>query len=194
MMLIVHNMQLTRLYQACILAALAAASYVCSMFLIDGQPCHADIPLDPVPIVIHNSCIRSGDNIHITWSSQFPGDFNRDGVVDIRDVTPIAMYFGHQASENGYMEYLSGGRDSVGVSSISLIAWTYGSRVMRYEIRLAPIYDGPYRVVKELDWYNYDLPLDGVPHYTTDVAIENTDMYYWVAAVLEPDLSFRSRS
>jgi hypothetical protein len=144
---------------AIILLALAVLSNVCSLAIEANKPTSQDIPLDPVPVVNHNSVLRSGNN----------------------------LYYGHSKYESGYIAILCGTLETVDVSALSVIAWAYGSRVVRYEIRLAPDWNGPFRVVKELDWYDYDLPLDGIPHYTTDVTIEDTDTYYWVTAVMEPD-------
>jgi hypothetical protein len=148
-----------------------------------------DIQLtEPVVMLLGQS--RTGNNLHLTWNIYLTGDFNRNGRVDISDVTPIAVYYGHMGSENNYMRFITGSDGgSVGVSCISAIAARFGIKVTGIEIWLAP-QDGDLRLVKRLDWSEYDVPLDGVPHYTADVELEDSDMYYWVTAVMEPDPSW----
>lgn len=142
----------------------------------------------PESVVHMRGTTRSGDTLHLEWDVWFQGDFNRDGVVDVSDLSPLAMYFGHDGSEDAYMAFLSGSPQwHVDVSGVSLIAHNYGVRIPRIEIRLASARNAEYRVAKTVEWNDYELPLNGLPHYAADVTLEETDGYYWVWAVLEPD-------
>ncbi len=77
----------------------------------------------------------SDDDSTIVWYERNYGDTNNDGAVNIADITPIAMWYGHESGESPAAELADAdGSGNIGISDITPIAMGYGAVLEGYAI------------------------------------------------------------
>ena|GEM_PF-2165912 len=83
-----------------------------------------------------------GDGTYtLTWSYRNVGDYNQDGIVNIMDITPLAVHFQESADETN--EWIDGNRDSlINLADVTPLAVSFGNEVAGYSVLQAPDYPG----------------------------------------------------
>jgi len=139
---------------------------------------------------------RTGDTVELEWDVWLPGDFNRDGVVNIADVTPIAMHYGEYIGHDPYLKLFTtlgptpeGPVDAeITIGALSYIACGYGTRIHGCHISAYP--NGNIqniRRIKYVPWTSYDTPVVGMWHYRTTIELNPEENVVLVAADLDPE-------
>ena len=80
----------------------------------------------------------NGDGTYtLTWSYKNVGDYNQDGIVNIMDITPLAVHFNETADETN--EWIDGNEDTViDIKDITPLAANFLTEVAGYVIEGAP--------------------------------------------------------
>lgn len=73
----------------------------------------------------------------LMWHEMHVGDYDNNGTVNISDITPIAMHYGHLGSADEVCELITGGTGVVGVSNITGIAMNFGTVLNGYNVHVA---------------------------------------------------------
>ena len=100
------------------------------------------------------SIADNGDGTYtLTWRYRNLGDYSQDGVVDIADITPLAMHFGEtyepQTEPNSIPAVIDGsGNGRIGIEDVTPIARSFGIEVADYLVEGATALDGAF---SELD-------------------------------------------
>jgi len=108
--------------------------------------------------------IDLGDGTYtLTWSYVNVGDYNQDGIVDIKDITPLAVHFNEAVDETN--EWIDGNADSViNIQDITPLAAHFFCDVAGYEIEGATV-GGDFSTFKMVDfpvgaWHAMPLQLE----------------------------------
>jgi PKD repeat protein len=79
---------------------------------------------------------NGGGSFTLEWDYRNIGDYNQDKVVDVADITPLAIHFGHDPGTDGLDIVLHpSGVGKVGVSDITPLAQHFGTFCTGYGIR-----------------------------------------------------------
>ena len=73
----------------------------------------------------------------LMWHEMHVGDYDNNGTVNISDITPIAMHYGHPGTQDEVDELITGGIGLVGVSNITGIAMNFGTELEGYNVFVA---------------------------------------------------------
>ena len=73
----------------------------------------------------------------LMWHEMHVGDYDNNGTVNISDITPIAMHYGHLGNADEVDELITGGEGRVGVSNITGIAMNFGTVLEGYNVYVA---------------------------------------------------------
>ena len=110
-------------------------------------------PLSPADEVNDLTISSSeGGSITLTWSYRHCGDYNQDGIVNIMDLTPLAVHFGESADEEGIWPYaidevIDGNEDgAITVGDVTPLAAGFGGEVMGYYVEESEELGGPFSV------------------------------------------------
>jgi hypothetical protein len=80
---------------------------------------------------------RAGTQATVTWMEKLAGDYNNDGIVDIRDIGPIVLYFG-QSTDSGpddaHRLVGGDGTPAIDIGDLRAIADNYGARIQGYVV------------------------------------------------------------
>jgi hypothetical protein len=93
--------------------------------------------------------------VNLMWHYYNLGDYNQDGIVNVSDITPIAMHYGEDVpqgpgNENLLLSVINGGGGSkILVDDITPIAMNYGAEVANYNIETSPNQGGSYTFVQQ---------------------------------------------
>ncbi|MCD6282175.1 hypothetical protein J7J84_01015 [bacterium] len=128
------------------------------------------------PVVWNVELTPIDGGYHVSWEVHLPGDYNRDGKVNIADITPLAMHYGEEVESYPYDPYLAvvdGTKDGeITIDDLTTIARYYGLIFERFELACARNTLEQPRRVKAINWHDYEVPLTGWPTYSTDVLVE----------------------
>jgi len=85
-------------------------------------------------------------DVTFEWREKNRGDYDRDGVVAINDITPIAVHFGKTlAQDPDSVDLVDGsGNNRVGIEDITPIAVNFGGRIEGYRIWRSDLAAGQY--------------------------------------------------
>ncbi len=88
----------------------------------------------------------NGQYVTFQWKEKNRGDYNRDGVVTIADITPIAMHFGITPAQNADIADLvdASGDGKVGVDDVTPIAMNFNGAIEGYRIWRSNLAAGDY--------------------------------------------------
>jgi PKD repeat protein len=79
---------------------------------------------------------NGGGSFTLEWDYRNIGDYNQDGVVNVADITPLAVHFGHDPGTDGLDIVLHpSGVGKVGVGDITPLAQHFGAYFTGYSIR-----------------------------------------------------------
>jgi PKD repeat protein len=106
-------------------------------------------PLGAPNVVDDLALVESGGLYTATWSYRNLGDYNQDSVVNVQDITPLAMHFGHTTEAGGTWDELDpvidgDGNETVGVADITPLAQHFNSECVRYSLKQGTSEAGPY--------------------------------------------------
>lgn len=73
----------------------------------------------------------------LMWNEMHVGDYDNNGIVNISDITPIAMHYGQAAGLHPAVELITGGEGVVGVANITGIAQNFGTSLEGYNVYVA---------------------------------------------------------
>jgi len=88
----------------------------------------------------------NGLEVTFDWREKNRGDYDRDGLVAINDLTPIAVHFGQTLAEDAdSVDLVDGsGNGRVGIEDITPIAVNFGGRIEGYRIWRSDLAPGQY--------------------------------------------------
>ncbi|OYT41870.1 hypothetical protein B6U80_00445 [Candidatus Pacearchaeota archaeon ex4484_26] len=84
---------------------------------------------------------------YLTWSYKNVGDYNQDGIVDVKDVTPLAIYFGKESPlmpPMGWVpgpfwrgDWVDGNKDGIiNVQDVTPLAANFGNECAGYKVQI----------------------------------------------------------
>jgi hypothetical protein len=140
---------------------------------------NADVPIDdPVKVIYDLQIAAAVSSWEVSWRGGLQGDYNQDGIVNISDISPLAMHWQELVADHPELEAVDGSRDGViNIADITVLAMNFGVTPNGFEISLGEAYDGPYVPVSTVNYSDYELPLSGYPHYRTTVETTQTTGY-----------------
>jgi PKD repeat protein len=111
--------------------------------LVSAPPMGAPNAVDDLALA------ESGGLYTATWSYRNLGDYNQDSVVNVQDITPLAMHFGHTTEAGGTWDELDpvidgDGNGTVGIADITPLAQHFNSECVRYSLKQGTSEAGPY--------------------------------------------------
>ena len=90
--------------------------------------------------------VNQDGTVSLSWTERHPGDYNNDGIVNIQDVTPIAMLFNQEAEtapDPGRLDLVDGNRDGrVNIQDVTPIAINFLTLVGGYTIYRTQLANG----------------------------------------------------
>ena len=101
--------------------------------------------------------INNGDGTYtLTWSYRNCGDYNQDGIVNIMDITPLAVHFNETAGETN--EWIDGNADTViNIMDITPLAANFLTECAGYSIRGASTHPASLAETSEVETANFSL-------------------------------------
>jgi len=86
--------------------------------------------------------IDNGDGTYtLTWSYRNVGDYNQDGIVNISDLTPLAVHFNEPADETN--EWIDGNQDGlINIQDITPLAANFFTTVEGYRLFESRLFEG----------------------------------------------------
>ena len=113
-------------------------------------------------IVDLNYTLNGLEGNHLTWHYRNLGDYNQDGVVNIADLTPLAMHFGETIAENPLVEVIDGDMDViVGIGDAGVIGTYFQNTVSAYVVESSAAEDGEYAEVGRVEFADATGGTDG---------------------------------
>jgi PKD repeat protein len=104
---------------------------------MQGQGKSASVPptgVENTPANVHFTD-NGGGNFTLDWDYRNIGDYNQDGEVNVADITPLAIHFGHDPGTDGLDIVLHpSGVGKVGVGDITPLAQHFGTFCTGYRI------------------------------------------------------------
>ena len=99
--------------------------------------------------VLHDrdiAIVLDGLNVDFEWKERNCGDYDRDGVVGIADITPIAIHYGKQNGDDpDVVDLVDGsGNGEVDIADITPIAMNYADVIEGYRIWRSDLMGGQY--------------------------------------------------
>jgi len=99
--------------------------------------------------VLHDrdiAIVLDGLNVDFEWKERNCGDYDRDGVVGIADITPIAMHYGKNTGDDpDVVDLVDGsGNGEVDIADITPIAMNYADVIEGYRIWRSDLMGGQY--------------------------------------------------
>jgi len=139
--------------------------------LASGPPIGPSNSVDDLTLVDYGN-----DNYGLTWSYTNVGDYNQDGIVNISDITPLAVHFNEAADPTN--EWIDGNGDTViNISDITPLAAGFFNELAGYSIQAD---DDPGGVFPEVDRVNFaDATGENRLRFSVDLA-ELSKVYYRV--------------
>ena len=120
----------------------------------------------------------------LTWSYRNTGDYNQDGIVNVMDITPLAVHFNESADETN--EWIDGNGDSViNIADITPLAANFFTDCAGYSVQAADAADGTFNGIA-LESLNdasgegrlilsFDLP-PGAPRFVRVVPLDGEEV------------------
>jgi hypothetical protein len=102
----------------------------------------------------------------LTWTYKNVGDYNQDGIVNVADLTPIAIKFNMQATTPDVIVVNGGGGDKINVDDITPIAMHWYEETALYRIESSPTSSGIYTEVGNVNLLDGTRPDGGFRHFT----------------------------
>jgi len=124
-----------------------------SLAVLDRRPLPVGVSLigahreEAVPLHARDIAIIVDDlNVDFEWKEKNRGDYNRDGVVAIDDITPMAMHYGKETADDPDVVDLVDGSENgvVDIADITPIAMNYAGVIEGYRIWRSDLMGGQY--------------------------------------------------
>jgi hypothetical protein len=79
----------------------------------------------------------AGTQATLSWTEVVPGDYNNDGVVDIIDLQPVALYYGQWTDSgpyDGHRLVVGDSAPQIGIGDLQAIANNYSAHLQGYQV------------------------------------------------------------
>jgi cysteinyl-tRNA synthetase len=96
---------------------------------------------------------NDGADAVLGWDYLHPGDYNQDGLVNLADLAPLGMHFGHAQADPGWAQHAvadGNGDGLVNISDVAPIGIHWHAQLTRYMIESAPDLAGPWSPAGEV--------------------------------------------
>jgi len=114
----------------------------------------AVLPSGAISDLVQDPAVVAPD-MGVMWTTSFfHGDGNRDSMVNISDITPIAAHWNENTTENPEVAVVDYNEDTViAISDLTPLAANFGASVGQFDVRVATdAVDGTYASDGTLDW------------------------------------------
>lgn len=117
-----------------------------------------------------------GGTVNLTWHYYNTGDYNQDGIVNVSDITPLAIHYNEAVTSNPGDENLllsvinGGGGTKIGIDDVTPIAMYFGSEVANYRIETSPTPGGAYTPVQPVAFSTAQDAGTARAHFTANFA------------------------
>ncbi len=92
-----------------------------------------------------------GGTYELSWSYRNTGDYDQNGIVDIRDIVPLARHFFHSVGKDATDEVVDGNSDGkIDILDVKPLASNFFSQCARYSVEMSQTQDVGYTEVESV--------------------------------------------